>query len=93
MNIHSQTIYMLIYSQIVKMLIAKCILSTAPKKDRLLPCQIWEAHDIKEQEWPCGMMFFSVKLVLIKFIWINQINTVNDIQVQACYRKGSKKGN
>ena len=59
MNIHSQTIYMLIYSQIVKMQIAKCILSTTPKKDCLLPYQIWEAHDIKEQKWQGGMMFFS----------------------------------
>ena len=50
MNIHSQTIYMLIYSQIVKMQIAKCILSTTPKKKCLLPYQIWEAHDIKKQE-------------------------------------------
>ena len=35
------------------------ILSTTPKKDRLLPYQIWEAHDIKEQEWQGGMMFFQ----------------------------------
>ena len=28
------------------------------KKDRLLPYQIWEAHDIEEQDWQSGIMFF-----------------------------------
>ena len=83
MNIHSQTVNMLIYSQIVKMQIAKCILSTTPKKDRLLPYQILEAHDIEEKEWHCGTMFFSVKLVTIKVIKLNQINKVNNIPCQA----------
>ena len=37
----------------------KCILSTtSKKKDRLLPYQIWEAHDIKEQDLQGGIMFF-----------------------------------
>ena len=61
------------------------------EKNRLLPYQIWEAYDIKEQEWQGGMMFFSVKLVPIKVIKLNQINKENNIQVQACYKNGSKK--
>ena len=64
---------------------------TFQKKDHLLPYQIWEAHDIKEQDWQGGIMFFSVKLLPIKVIKLNQIKSINNIQVQACYRKGSKK--
>ena len=61
------------------------------KKDRLLPYQTWEAYDIKEQDWQGGIMFFSVKILPITFIKFNQINEVHNIQVQACYRKGSKQ--
>ena len=57
MNILLQTIYMLIYSQIVKMQIAKCILSTTPKKRP--PPPLSNLGSIKEQEWQGGMMFFQ----------------------------------
>ena len=43
-----------------KMQIAKCILSTTPKKKPSSPIKFaHEANGIKEQKWQGGMMFFS----------------------------------
>ena len=94
MNVYSQTMYMLIYSQIVKkkMKIAKWIPSTTPKKIPPPPLSnLGSTQHQRSRMARWGDVFFSVKLVPIKVIKLNQINKVNNIQVQACYRNGSQK--
>ena len=58
------------------------------KKDRLLPYQIWEAHDIKEQYWQGGIMFFFIETTANKSYKAQSNDKVNNIKEQACYRKG-----
>ena len=61
------------------------------KKTASSPIKFGKHMTSKNKICKVRLRFFSVKLLPIKVIKLNQINNVKNIQVQACYRKGSKK--